>query len=420
MGLSPKSITPSRITLALLVQISAMLISVILTEQRAWIPYQEETKDLIENYQGPAFIYKKSVIIDRIKSLYEAFSDFRILYAIKANPHPTILNLLKPHIDGLDISSLGDIENALSANYSADSLSLTGPAKTEKLLTLAIEKNIRICIESLQELKQIVQIANNRNQNAKILIRINPSEGIHSFSLNAAGPKSPFGVDETQIPQLLTFCAGKKELDIEGIHLHWGSQCLSAKGLLRAYRYTIECAERLKRDFSFNSKVINLGGGIGSPYWQSAKRIGLGSLKRQVPSLKEQSTSTLEIEPGRFIIADSGIYLTKVIDIKKRNDRQFVIVDGGMHHLLLATGLWGTKEKKPLVVNLSSSSDTPQTRCTFVGALCTPMDRLGEDIQIATPKIGDYLAWLAVGAYGAHASPINFLNHPHPQHLFID
>lgn len=367
----------------------------------------------------PLFVYHLETIKARVASLRAAFGDeVQLLYAVKANPHPELLSALCGVVDGLDISSVGELERALAAGYSAASLSFTGPAKGQGSLARALEAGVGVfCVESIEELTMLAALARDRGLTPGVRLRINPPEPIHAYGLSVGGGPSPFGVDVEQLPEAAqTLRQHRDALRFVGTHHFVGSQCLSARALIRHVEQSLAIARQLEQEAGLAVSSINLGGGFGVP-GPGKDPLDVGLLARdcgaRFSAWQERTGRKPAIvwELGRYLVGPAGLYLCRVERIKASRGERFVIVDGGIHHLLAASGLYSASHPLLSVFNLDNASAEPQ-RVQLVGKLCAPFDRLGRDVLLPCPRVGDLLALGPAGAYGPTASPGAFLGHP--------
>lgn len=229
------------------------------------------------------------------------------------------------------------------------------------------------------------------------------------------GRPSPFGVDEERVPDMLEEL---KTLNFKfrGFHIYSGSQNLRAEAIDESITKTVELVLELARKTNLEISFVNLGGGLGIPYFPKEQPLDLavvgGSAGRATERLrKELGNPEVVMELGRFLVGEAGIYVCRVLDIKESRGTQYVVCDGGLHHHLAASGNFGQIIRKnyPIANVERRSSDTKQV--TVVGPLCTPLDILGDRSVLQPLEPGSLLAILQSGAYGPSASPSAFLSH---------
>lgn len=391
-------------------------------------PTAERAAELAARFGTPLYAYDVETIGARVAALRRAFGPSLLLrYAVKANPCAELLETLGGLVDGLDVASVGELEAGLAAGFDGASCSFAGPGKSDAETQRAVQVDAAVAVESLTEMKRLALLARRLGKRARLRLRINPLEPMHAAPLQTGGGPAPFGIDEELLPAALNILEAEREaLSFEGIHVHAGSQCLSARALARSYGKTLTLAQKLA-ERGWPCAAINLGGGLGVASWTAGKVLGLGTLGELTKELRARHRvdgvePRLELEPGRYLVAEAGVYLARVLEVKHSRGVCFVVVDGGMHQLLAATGVYGpTPHRPPLLCSLAADRDErPEVRCTVVGRLCTPLDRLAERASLPQPQRGDLLAWLATGAYGASASPLHFLSHRPPAEVLLE
>lgn len=372
--------------------------------------------------QTPFYVYDKKLIQERIQLLRQNLPEkIKLHYAVKANPFAELLAFISPLVDGMDVASPAEMELAIAAGQSINNISFAGPGKTDKELQQAINAGITLNVESLNELQRIKQLCRDLAQKAYVAIRVNPDFELKSSGMTMAGGAKPFGIDSEQVPQVLEAMTDDS-LVFRGLHIFWGSQNLNTDNIISAQQATFELARQLMKQSSLALKTLNIGGGFGIPYFPGDTPIDLARIKQALSQNMNSFTSTFPdteviIELGRFIVGEAGVYCSRVIDKKVSRGKTFVVVDGGMHHHLAASGNLGQVIRKNYpVLNASRVRDNPETQenVSIVGPLCTPLDILANNVSLPSPEIGDLIAVLQSGAYGASASPQGFLSHPAP------
>jgi diaminopimelate decarboxylase len=240
------------------------------------------------------------------------------------------------------------------------------------------------------------------------------------------GPQQ-FGVDAEAVPNLLTDLA-VRDIEMLGFHVFAGSQNLHADIIHQAQRNTAELVIKLASEAVEPVRYVNIGGGLGIPYTDRDEPLDLGAVgdgladivsERLVPELPE---AQVVMELGRYLVGEAGVYVTRVVDRKVSRGRTYLVVDGGMHHQLAASGNLGAAIRRnyPLVIgNRIADVNTPLEEVTVVGCLCTPLDLLGERVSLPAAEPGDLVVLFQAGAYGLTASPTAFLGHPAPIEVLV-
>ena len=385
---------------------------------------------ICETYDTPFYIYDKSFIKKKIEGLKHSLSqDFRLYYAVKANPNLHLLRAIRDWVDGVDISSGGELRQSLGAGFSPSDISYAGPGKTEREVELAIQNKIGILsIESLTELRRAEQIAARLNVQANVSLRINPVKVFKEFAIKMGGRSSQFGIDEEQSSAFFETLRESPHCTFVGIHVYSGTQCLNGDTLLDNFKNTLSITKEIVHKTGIKPAIVNFGGGFGVPYYENqssfdAQYVCSALNKIFTAFKKEAGLAALAgiIELGRYLIADAGVYIAQVVDVKISRGKTFCILNGGMNHHLPASGNFGQVIRKNFkMVNLSNPNIKNPEEITVVGPLCTTIDILGDRIWMPKPAIGDYIAIRDSGAYAYTASPLLFLSHDPPLEIMVE
>lgn len=382
-------------------------------------------EDVAHQYGTPFYLYDLDEIFDKIREIRNAFgSDIKLYYAIKANSNLELLKAIREKVDGLDISSYGEMEQSLLAGYSPKQLSFAGPGKTYEELDKAIKNGIGIIsVESLREMEDITKLSFSLNTKVDIAIRVNPTLIIKEFAIKMGGQATQFGIDEEKLDEAVVYLNSNRDhLNFMGIHVYSGTQCLNEEAVVKNVNNVLEIAKKVEDLYDLGCSWINLGGGFGVSYHDDQKlniqKIAEG-LKKAIENYRRVTRGNPNIifELGRYLVTEAGIYVAKVVSVKESRGKLYCILDGGMNHHLAASGNFGQILKKNFPVkNLSNPVGEPKS-CNLVGPLCTTLDIMGRDISVETPRIGDLIAFLNSGSYGFTSSPLLFLGHQTPMEL---
>jgi diaminopimelate decarboxylase len=364
--------------------------------------------------QMPCYVYDLAEILARISLLKNNLPEnVRLYYAVKANSNLPLLKALRDKIDGLDISSGGELEQAALAGYAPQNFSFAGPGKTDAELELALNSGCgSLSAESFDDLARIENIAQKLGKTAFVSLRVNPAGLVEKFALKMGGKPTQFGIDEEELEKLPEL----KQAKIIGLHVYAGTQCLDAPAL----------AENLQNIFKLAKKIgaplrqINIGGGLGVDYYAGQEPLDAATFCQDLSrEAKKWPQTKIILELGRYLVAPAGDYLCRVINIKKSRGKTFVIVDGGLHQNISATGNLGQVIRKNYkITNLTNPQGETQT-VEISGCLCTPLDALAVNIELPAPRQGDVLCVRNSGAYGYTASPLLFLGHPTPPEYLL-
>src|SRR5215469_3664530 len=378
----------------------------------------------------PLFVYDQSILKRKYSALRNALPDrFAIYYSVKANPNPAFLSFFLERGCGLEVASAGELYQALAAGCPPEKIFFAGPGKTEKELTFAIEKEIgEIHAESGLELERISAISRRMGVRARVGIRVNPSEEAQGGAMRMGGRPGPFGIDEENLPSVLERIAHDLSLEFCGIHLFVGTQILDHKLVLAQYRKGLEIASKAAKATGVALRTVDFGGGLGIPYFDGESELELAGLKGALLKLVEEIDSDdgfagtqFVIEPGRFLVGEAGVYVARINDIKESRGKRYLILDGGMHHHLAASGNLGQVIKRNFPVAILNRIGSPATDTyDVVGPLCTPLDTLGRSVHLPCAEVGDLVGIFQSGAYARAASPLQFLSHPSPPEVWVN
>lgn len=373
--------------------------------------------------QTPVFVYDRNLIQRRIASLRSLLpSEVAIHYAIKANPLPELLRWIAPLVDGFDVASAGELHQALTA-IDGRRISFAGPGKRDAELRAAIAVSATINIESGGELERAAAIARLIDKPLHAALRINPPFEMKASGMRMGGGARPFGVDAEQAPDILQ---RMKQLEVifEGFHVFAGSQNLSSDAVIEAQARTIDLVAALTPFAPCLPALVNIGGGFGLPYFPGDTPLDVRAvgeaLGDQIAGRPDCLSGTrFALELGRYLVGESGVYLTRVVDRKVSQGETFLVVDGGLHHQLAASGNFGTVIRRNYPLANASQYDAADAELVnIVGCLCTPLDRLGERVTLPVSQVGDLVVVFMAGAYGATASPSGFLGHGPAAEIF--
>lgn len=378
-----------------------------------------EASALVEQYGSPLFVYDAMIVASRIARFRAAMPlGVGLHYAVKANPFVPLLGAIAPLVDGFDVASAGELAMAVAAK-APRAISFAGPGKRDAELEAAIAAGVTINLESAGETERALRIGDRLGEVPRLAVRVNPDVELKGSGMKMGGRASPFGVDADQVPALVRAIVAAGA-DWRGFHLFAGSQSLDTDAIIATQAATIALADRLAEEAGHAPSLVNLGGGFGVPYFAGdmsldVERIGHVLGDAIAASALAGAGTRHAIELGRWLVAEAGIYLTRVVDRKQSRGETFVIVDGGLHHQLAATGNLGAVVRRnyPLAVAHAMGADATEA-VSVVGCLCTPLDRLGDRVALPPVAAGDVIAVFLAGAYGLTASPSRFLGHPEP------
>ncbi|WP_321324124.1 pyridoxal-dependent decarboxylase, exosortase A system-associated [uncultured Parasphingorhabdus sp.] len=386
----------------------------------------QKASALVAEHGSPLFVYAKSRLDDRMAELRVAMPDgLDLHYAMKANPYAPLLRHMIGLADGIDIASGGELRMALAAGAAPDHVSFAGPGKRDEELEQAIQAGVTINIESAGECDRALKIGKAFAKQPRLAIRVNPDFDLKGSGMKMGGGAKPFGMDiELVAPTVKQIV--EAGADWRGFHIFAGSQALSADAIIETQAQTVALAARLATEIGQSPAHVNLGGGFGIPYFPGDDPLDIikvgDALSDQLARLPDILSSTqFAIELGRYLVGEAGVYLTRIVDRKQSQGQTFLVTDGGLHHQLAASGNFGTVVRRNYPAAIASRfEEEPEETVSIVGCLCTPLDRLSDNAAMPRAGVGDIVAIFCAGAYGASASPANFLGQGPAAELLLD
>ncbi len=363
----------------------------------------------------PLFVYSRDIIGQRMAGLRKAMPErLNIHYAMKANPYGPLLEFMADQVDGLDIASVGELQQAREAGYTPREISFAGPGKRDRELFAAIKAGVTLNVESENEAERALQIGKELSVAPRLAIRVNPGFELRGSGMKMGGGAKPFGVDADRVPAL-----ARRIVDAganwRGFHIYSGSQALDADAIIESQGHVLDVAAELASEAGVSVPHLNMGGGFGIPYFDKDSRLDIAAvgeaLKQRFANLPAILSDTqFAIELGRYLVGEAGVYLTRIVDRKVSHETTYLITDGGLHHQLAASGNFGTVVRRNYPVAIASRfAAEPEEVVNVVGCLCTPLDRLADAANLPRAEVGDLVAVFCAGAYGASASPATFL-----------
>lgn len=374
---------------------------------------------------SPCYIYDRQALSTRVAQFRQQMpSSLRLHYAIKANPMPALVNHMAQCVDGLDVASHQEMLIALGSGMSAGHISFAGPAKGLHELRAAVAAGITINVESSLELERLYQCYDELGIQPRVAFRVNPDFELKSSGMKMAGGPKQFGIDAEQVPAIL---AGLDlhRLSFQGFHIFSGSQNLNAESLMACHEQTFALAAQLANQVAAPVQHVNIGGGLGIPYFPGEQTLALDDIAQNLQRLLDQRPEVLAqtefvMELGRWLVGEAGYYVCQVTDKKQSRGQTYLMTNGGLHHHLANSGNFGQVLRKNYPVVLAHCLDSDEQEVVeIVGPLCTPLDIIGAKLTLPTAAVGDYIVVLQSGAYGASASPQKFLGHPEVAELLI-
>ena len=373
----------------------------------------------------PFYAYERDHIRSRVELLRRVLPEGVLLhYAMKANPMPAVVQLMAGLVDGFDIASAGEMKTALDAGMRPSCIGFAGPGKSSAELRAAVAAGVLLHLESEEEMQRVAAVGELLGITPRVAVRVNPDFELKHAGMKMAGGARQFGVDAARVPAMLRRL-GRLGLDFHGFHLFCGAQNLSAAAICEAQRLSVALALELAEFAPSPLRALNIGGGLGVPYFPGERALDLAAVADGLDATmralrRERPDTRLILEMGRYLVAEAGIYVCRVIERKHSHGQLFLITDGGMHQHLAASGNFGQVIRKnyPVAIGNRVHGGARET-VSVVGPLCTPLDLLADRVELARADVGDLVVVFQSGAYGLTASPTAFLGHPAPLEVLV-
>jgi diaminopimelate decarboxylase len=385
--------------------------------------------ELPEEFGTPLYVYSKNQIIQNYRAIEEPLKDLDhvVCYALKANANPAILKILAQEGAGADVVSGGELYLALKAGFPPSRITFAGVGKRDDEIEYALKSNIfTINAESAQELQVISRVALRLGVKARVTLRINPDIDAQSHPYITTGLKqNKFGIPAEEAVGVFKFAATMQNLETVGVHAHIGSQITKIEPFVEAANFLTRFVTSL-REAGMPINHIDFGGGFAVQYLNVLTHEALPVepdnavvpplrqyMEALVPVLRESGCSVW-FEPGRSIVANAGVLLTKVLYTKENGAKKFVIVDAGMNDLIRPS-LYGAYHQ---IVPLKLQTYEHE-HADVVGPICETGDFLARDRVLPKSKRDDYLAVMTTGAYGFSLAS-NYNARPKPAEILVN
>ncbi len=369
-------------------------------EYRGTELYCEDTavSDIAKKVGTPFYLYSYKTITEHLIKIQRAFKSVNplICFAMKANGNLAVLKALVDKGSGLDIVSGGELFKAKKVGCPSNRIVYAGVGKTDSEIAEAVQSNILLFnVESVPELDHIQQVAEKLKRKVNISLRVNPGIDPHTHHYIATGKsESKFGIDMDSARSIFKKAGHYPNLLLCGIHVHIGSQITEGEPFVKAFKKVLQFIENLEKDGAA-IKYLNLGGGLGIIYSDEKPQTADEFAKAILPLFKGRKFQLI-FEPGRFIVGNGGIFVSKVLYIKKAGSKNYAIVDGGMNDLI-RPALYGAYHE---VMPLKKRKDKKRLKYDVVGPICESGDFLATNRELEELHSGDVIALLGAGAYG--------------------
>jgi len=377
--------------------------------------------EVAERYGTPIYVYDLEEVRRAHADLRRGLPEEAVLYySLKANPHPVVVAELLELGCRAEVSSPGEIGAALAAGADPSDLLLTGPGKTKELVVLALDHGLtRFSVDSPRDLARVEELAVDRDLAVETLLRVNADEPVPGAGLAMTGVSSQFGADASWVVREPGRFRG-----VSGLHFYMGTNLVSEDVLVRQFEVGLNLAERLGEVIG-NIAEVDLGGGFGAPFARAGTRPQLPGLAARVAGLLDgrlpgwrRAAPQVAFESGRYLVAQSGTLVSRVVDVKESKGEVFVVLDTGINHLGGMAGLRRIPRILPDVAPLGGDAERGES--VLAGPLCTPLDVFGRGSDLPSLAAGELVTIPNVGAYGLTASLVAFLGFDPPVEVVLD
>lgn len=356
-----------------------------------------KVNDVAKKVGTPFYLYSHHTLVDHFTKIKKAFASLKpiVCFAMKSNDNMAVLKTLADCGSGFDIVSIGELKKALMVGADPKKIVFASVGKTEEEISFAITKGILLFnVESLPELEEIDRISGKMKRKPKVALRINPDVAAATHEKITTGTlKKKFGIDLKTAQEIMENKHQFKHIVFAGLHVHIGSQITESKPFVEALKRVLEFLKKLKAN-GIKLEYLDIGGGLGAIYKDEKTQTAQDFADAVMPFLVESKLKII-MEPGRFISANAGIFVTKVLYLKDNGVKKFVIVDGGMNDLMRPSLYDAYHEIVPLKQN---NGDVEKV--DVVGPICESGDFFAHDRVMAKVGKGDLLAIMSAGAYG--------------------
>jgi len=370
---------------------------------------------LAKKYRTPFYCYSLSQLKSNFHNFNNAFKKTKplICFSVKSNANIALLKELKKIGSGADVVSAGELLKVSKAGISPKKIVFSGVGKTSEEIQLAIKKKVLLInMESENEANLINKISKKMSRTTSVGIRLNPNvTGKTNKKISTGDKNDKFGLSFNDCIILCKKISSMKNLKLEGLSVHIGSQITN----IEPFRKVLSVLNKIISKTKVNFKFIDLGGGMGISYTKKEKKLNLDQYARLVNKFIKNKKVQIIFEPGRFIIANTSVLISKIIYIKKSNNKKFVILDAGMNDLMRPALYNGQHE----IIPLKKYNKKIKGYTEFVGPICESSDKFLVQKNISKIYEGDYVAIANVGAYGMSLAS-NYNSRPIISEVLVD
>ena len=370
---------------------------------------------LAKRFNTPLYCYSTKKLKENIKNFKKQFNKLNPLlcFAVKANSNINILREIKKLNLGADVVSVGELILAIKAGIKPKKIVFSGVGKTKAELKYAIDKKILLInSESKSEILEIEKIAKSKKRVVNIGIRLNPNTDAKTLSQISTGKKeNKFGVNEKIFLHLVDYVKNSKNLNLKCLSVHIGSQILNEK----PFQKMLSVVDKTIKKTNYNFEYVDLGGGMGIDYEHNNKKLNLQKYHQSIKKFLVNKNSKIIFEPGRSIVGNTSVLISKVIYIKEGYKKDFIILDAAMNDLI-RPALYGAKHK---IIALRKTNKISKKTYEFVGPICESTDKFLTIKKFQKLNEKDLVAICDVGAYGTSLAS-NYNLRPKPIEVMIE
>ncbi|MFF9089448.1 type III PLP-dependent enzyme [Streptomyces sp. NPDC014991] len=382
---------------------------------------------LAEEFGTPLYVYDGAEITGRFRDLRERLHPaLEVFYSLKANPNVSVCALLHRSGARAEVSSLTELVTARRAGVAPHDIIFLGPGKSTAELAACLDADIHaIVCENLDELALIDEAARRRGVTARVVLRVNPAFSVKGSGLTMGGKPRQFGMDEEQLLAAGPALATRYEaVRLMGVQVYLGTRILGEDTVVDNTRRILDLAERLSERIGFPLETVDVGGGLGIAYFDNEKDLDLAELTTRLNPVVDafhgrHPGTRMIMELGRFLVAASGTYVTRVRYTKTSMGENFAVTDGGTNHHMAAVGIGSYVKRNFPMAALERLDEQPTEPWNITGPLCTPNDVIGKKVPMPPLRAGDLVGVRRSGAYGPTASPVHFLSHGYPAEVLV-
>ena len=370
---------------------------------------------LAQSFQTPFYCYSKSRLNENIKNFNKNFEKIKplICFSVKSNSNSKLLKIIKDNGLGADVVSMGELQKVLKVGFKPNKIVFSGVGKTISELDFAIKKKILLInVESESELKNIINLSKNKKSVVNVGIRLNPNVNAQTIGKISTGRmQDKFGLAFKDAFKIIEKYKNLNSIRFKCLSVHIGSQILSNV----PYQKMIRVVNSFLEKVSVNFEYVDFGGGMGIDYTSNKKTFNFKKLAFEINKFSKRNECKIILEPGRSIIGDTAVLISKVIYIKENQNKDFIILDAGMNDLI-RPALYNAKH---MIIPANKSSKKSKKEYDFVGPICETSDRFLKMKKFQKLNEGDIVILKDVGAYGYVLSS-NYNVRPMPKEVLVD